>query len=123
MKYCPATGGKSPRSLIRQGQCITLEELCVLGGTQMLLLGPVSNIHVLGYLHPQDRVGLGGGRLLVERQEEPALRDRQVWFGLVSLGRCTSALLEPSPWRGIVQPFLATPAVTLRERFLAHEFF
>ena len=31
MKYCPATGGKSPRSLIRQGQCITLGELSASG--------------------------------------------------------------------------------------------
>ncbi len=31
IKYCPANGGKSPRSLIRQGQCITLGELFVWG--------------------------------------------------------------------------------------------
>ena len=31
MKYCPATGGKSPRWLIRQGHYITLGELFVLG--------------------------------------------------------------------------------------------
>ena len=30
-KCCPATGGKSPRSLIRQGQYITLGELFVFG--------------------------------------------------------------------------------------------
>ena len=61
----------------------------------MLLLGPVSNIQVLGYLDPQEgplRVGLGGGRLPVERQEETALRDRQVGSAAVILGRCTLAL-------------------------------
>ncbi len=31
MNYCPATGGKSPRWLIRQGHYITLGELFVLG--------------------------------------------------------------------------------------------
>ena len=31
MEYCPATGGKSPRELIRQGHYITLGELFVLG--------------------------------------------------------------------------------------------
>ena len=31
IKYCPATARKSPRSLIRQGQCITLGELFVWG--------------------------------------------------------------------------------------------
>ena len=31
MKYCPATGGKSPPWLIRQGHYITLGELFVLG--------------------------------------------------------------------------------------------
>ena len=32
MNFCPATGGKSPRWLIRQGHYITLGELFVLGG-------------------------------------------------------------------------------------------
>ena len=31
IKYCPATGGKSPRELIRQGHYITLGELFVVG--------------------------------------------------------------------------------------------
>ena len=31
IKYCPATARESPRSLIRQGQCITLGELFVWG--------------------------------------------------------------------------------------------
>ena len=31
IKCCPATGGKSPLWLIRQGQCITMGELFVLG--------------------------------------------------------------------------------------------
>ena len=34
IKYCPANGGKSPRSLIRQGQCITLGELFVFGASR-----------------------------------------------------------------------------------------
>ena len=38
------------------------------------------------------RVGLGWRRRPAERQEETAPRHRQVWFGLVSLGRCTCAL-------------------------------
>ena len=65
------------------------------GSPQVLLLGPLSNIYVLGSLHPQEgplRVGLGGGRLPVERQEETALRDRQVGSAAVILGRYTPVL-------------------------------
>ena len=66
-----------------------------LGSPQVLLLGPLSNIYVLGSLHPQEgplRVGLGGGRLPVERQEETAFRDRQVGSAAVILGRYTPVL-------------------------------
>ena len=67
----------------------------------MFLLGTVANPHLQ---RAALRVGLGGRRRPAEREGETASRQRQLWGGLVSRGRCTSALREPSLWRGITVP-------------------
>ena len=56
-----------------------------------------------------------GRRRPAEREGETASRHRQFWGGLVSRGRCTSALREPSLWRGIT-----VPAYGLQRHLIVH---
>ena len=78
----PATGGELARWLIRQGQYITLGELFVSGARRC-------SCWALYRIYKSLDICI---RRAAKRQAATAPRHMVVWFGLVSLGRCTSAL-------------------------------